>query len=143
MAYFLSSPLTALSLFFFLCRALILIKLLPRGVSLIWLSLRIMLGPIPDISNYTVLGGSGICILNKELSSGNLNRAHQASVETFWHVECSKTWAVLMKLNHCTVNTIGFSLRWNFLEGDSKSGRWVKSLWNTSSSLAPTLPQTS
>lgn len=51
-----------------------------------------MLGPIPDIPNYTLLGGSRICILNKEMSLGNLNSAHQAGVEMFWHVEYSATW---------------------------------------------------
>lgn len=51
-----------------------------------------MLGSIPDILDHTLSGGSRICILNKEMSSGNLNSAYQAGVETFWHVEYSAPW---------------------------------------------------
>lgn len=52
------SHLTSLNLIFFICKALVLIILLPIGVSLIWLSMRIMLGSIPDIPNHILLRGS-------------------------------------------------------------------------------------
>lgn len=46
----LSSHLTSLSLLSLSVKLWVII-LLPRGVSLIWLSSRIMLGPTPDIVN--------------------------------------------------------------------------------------------
>lgn len=54
----LTSQLTFLSLIFFICKALVLIILLPIGVFLIWLSMRIMLGFVPDIPNHSLWGGS-------------------------------------------------------------------------------------
>lgn len=54
----LTSHLTSPSLIFFICKALVLIILLPIGVSPICLSMRIMLGSIPDIPNHILLGGS-------------------------------------------------------------------------------------
>lgn len=48
-----------------------------------------------------------------------------------------------MKLSHCTMNTAGFTLRWNFLEGDTKSRRWGGRPQKTSSPTASTTPHTS
>lgn len=122
------SHLTSLSLIFFISKALVLIILLPIGVSLIWLSMRIMLGSIPDIPNHILLGGSENLYFKQRNEFEKPESCSSGCCETFWLVKYSTCGAIVMRLSHCTVNTIIFTLRWNFLEGDSKSRRWERRL---------------
>lgn len=62
----LSCHMTSWSFLFFVCKAQVVIRLLPAGVSLMWLSMRLVLGATPDVPNHALLGRSGNLYLQQK-----------------------------------------------------------------------------